>query len=237
MAHAVATNDMLRSHMVSDVAHEIRTPLTNIRGYVEGLRDGTLDPDEHTLGIIHDETLTLGRLVDELQDLALAEAGQLRLAKTAVEVATLIEHATDAVKPASTAKNLQLKSIVPNAIPMLTIDPARIGQVLANLLNNAIAHTPPGGEITVTAQAQRHVVAISVADTGTGISADDLPFVFERFYRADRSRTRASGGSGLGLTITKRIVEAHGGTITAKSEPGKGSTFTFTLPIEGSEQA
>jgi signal transduction histidine kinase len=230
MAHSVATNDMLRSHMVSDVAHELRTPLTNIRGYVEGLRDGTLAPDEHTLGVIHDETLALGRLVDELQDLALAEAGQLRLEKTRLEVPGLIERATNAVKPAVAAKGLRMDIIVPDDLPTVEADAARIGQVLANLLNNAIAYTPTDGEITIAAELQDGAVVISVTDTGSGIFADDLPFVFERFYRADRSRTRTSGGTGLGLTIAKRIVEAHGGSIEAKSELGKGSTFTFTLP-------
>jgi signal transduction histidine kinase len=231
MAESVARNELLRKHMVSDVAHELRTPLTNVRGYVEGMRDGVLEPTRETLDSVFEEAQLLSRLIDDLQELSLAEAGQLRLLRQPVEVSETLERAIAAARPRASARGISLHATVEPKLPLVDVDPDRVGQVLRNLLNNALAYTAAGGAVTVAAGRRGNRVELSVADTGTGIARDDLPYVFERFYRSDRSRARATGGSGLGLTIAKRIVEQHGGSITVASELGKGTRFAFTLPI------
>ena len=230
MVEAVARNEELRRHMVSDVAHELRTPLTNVRGYLEGLRDGVLEPDRETLDLIFEEAQLLGRLVDDLQDLALAEGGQLRLERQPVAVAELAERAVGAARPQFEARGVRLRTDLAEILPAVDADPERIGQVLRNLLSNALAHTPSGGDVLVGAKMAGAAIAVSVRDTGTGIEPEHRPFVFERFYRVDQSRARKSGGAGLGLAIAKQLVEAHGGRISVESAVGQGSTFTFTLP-------
>lgn len=230
MAEAVSRNEMLRRHMVSDVAHELRTPLTNMRGYVEAMRDGVLEHDCGTLDSVCQEAELLTRLVDDLQELALAEAGQLRLERRPVTVEEIVERATSAIRPQFAARGLRLETNFAKGLPAVDVDVERIGQVLRNLLNNAMAHTPEGGAVTISAHQAGGSVEVSVADTGTGIAPEHLRNIFERFYRADRSRARATGGAGLGLTIARQIVEAHGGQIRVESEPGQGARFTFTLP-------
>ncbi len=232
MADELAQLEELRRNMVSDVAHELRTPLTNIRGYLEALQDGVVQPEEQVIDSIHEEALLLGRLIDDLQELSLAEAGQLRLERQVVELAPLLRQAADALRPQAAAKELDLRVDLPDALPLVDVDAERIGQVLRNLLNNALIHTLPGGKITVAARAGGQWVAVEVQDTGIGIAAQDLPHVFERFYRADRSRARASGGAGLGLAIARQLVQAHGGRIEAQSQVGQGTRFTFTLPVK-----
>ena len=233
MADELAQQEKLRRNMVSDVAHELRTPLTNIRGYLEALQDGVVQPEEHVIDSIHEEALLLGRLIDDLQELSLAEAGQLRLELQTVELAPLLQQAADALRPQAAVKELDLQVDLPDALPLVHVDAERIGQVLRNLLNNALTHTPPGGKISITARASSQWIEVEVQDTGSGIAAQDLPRVFERFYRADKSRARASGGAGLGLAITRQIVQAHGGRIQAQSQAGQGARFTFTLPLKG----
>jgi len=169
--------------------------------------------------------------VDDLQELALAEAGQLRLQRQIVAVATLIAQAAEALKPQADAQGVTLRVEPPADLPPVDADPGRIGQVLRNLLHNALTHTPDGGAITLSARTDAGFVAVSVHDTGAGIPPEHLPHVFERFYRADRSRARVTGGAGLGLAIVKQLVMAHGGSVTVASAVGQGSTFTFTLPI------
>jgi len=172
----------------------------------------------------------LARLVEDLQELTLADAGQLTLVRQPADVADIARRAAAAAQPPAEARGLTIETDLPSQAAMADVDPERIGQVLRNLLSNATTHTPEGGRITVSLKDDDSELSVTVADTGAGIPAEDLPYVFERFYRVDRSRVRATGGAGLGLTIAKRLVEAHGGTISVESEVGKGSRFTFTLP-------
>ncbi|MDP2663381.1 MAG: ATP-binding protein [Dehalococcoidia bacterium] len=231
MAGAVGRNEALRRQMVSDVAHELRTPLTNIRGYLEGLRDGVFTPDRDTLDSIYQEAGSLERILDDLQDLALAEAGKLLLNRQPAAVKEVADRAISGVRPHFMARGVKLQTSIPEYLPLIDADAERVGQVLGNLLNNALSHTPENGTVTISARREGGTVEISVADTGAGIAPEHLPNVFERFYRADPSRTRATGGAGLGLSIARQIVEAHGGRISVESELGKGSRFTFSLPI------
>lgn len=231
MASDLERTEKLRRNMVADVAHELRTPLSNVRGYLEAIRDGVIKPDANTIRSLSEEAMLLSRLVDDLQDLALAEAGELKLVCQTEDVSELVNQTVATVQAQATAKGLSVSIDLSDRLPPVNIDYHRISQVLRNLLENAVAHTAKGGAITVAAKQQDNWVELSVTDTGEGIPADDLPNIFERFYRVDKSRTRATGGSGLGLTIAKRLVEAHGGKIEVQSELGKGSRFSFTIPV------
>ena len=230
MAEDLERTEQLRRNMVADVAHELRTPLSNIQGHLEAIRDGLLPAEPATFDSIYEEALLLARLVEDLQDLTLADAGQLTLIRQSVDVADIARRAAAAAQPPAEARGLTIETNLPSQPATAEVDPERIGQVLRNLLSNAITHTPEGGRITVELKDEGRELRIGVADTGVGIPPADLPYVFERFYRVDRSRVRATGGAGLGLTIAKRLVEAHCGTISVESEPGKGTQFTFTLP-------
>ncbi len=230
MADGLTHLEQLRRNMVTDVAHELRTPLSNIRGYLEAMRDGVAKPNPALINSLHEEALLLSRLVDDLQELELAEAGQLKLVKQPVEIKEVIEKAVHAVQPLALGRELHLQVDVPD-LPLIEADPERIGQVLRNLLNNAITHTSSGGEVTIVARNDGPQVEVSVRDTGVGIPPEHLSSVFERFYRADGSRARTTGGAGLGLSIVKHLVELHGGHVRAESIAGEGSTFSFTLPV------
>ncbi|MBU4480518.1 HAMP domain-containing protein, partial [Patescibacteria group bacterium] len=231
MADGLAHLEQLRRNMVADVAHELRTPLSNVRGYLEALRDGVMEATPATMDLLHSEAMLLSHLVDDLQELALAEAGQLSLNHQVVDLGQIAARAIEAVQPQAQAKGITLRLDVLEDLPLVRIDPQRMDQVLGNLLSNALTHTPSGGEITVTSTAKGTAVEISVSDTGEGIPPEHLPHVFERFYRVDKSRSRAVGGTGLGLAIAQQLVEAHGGHISLESEPGQGTRFTFTVPI------
>jgi signal transduction histidine kinase len=232
MADDLERIQRLRQNMVADIAHELRTPLSNLKGYLEAINDGVIKPNKATIRSLNEEATALSLLVADLQELSLADAGELKITKQPEDISKLISDTVTNSRPKATAKGLKLAVDLPNQLPLLNIDAHWIKQVLGNLLDNAIEHTNKGGRITVTANEQDKMVSISVSDNGEGIPAEDLPLIFERFYRVDKSRARTTGGSGLGLTIAKRLVEAHGGTITATSEVGKGSCFTFTLPKE-----
>ncbi len=223
--------EQLRRNLVADVAHELRTPLANIKGYLEAIRDGVMKPSQALITSLDEEASLLSRLVDELQELSLAEAGELKLVYQTEDIARLIRQAAALWQPQVTTKGISLSIDLPDDLPPVSVDWQRISQVLHNLLENAVSHTSRGGAITLAAATQGNYVQVRVSDTGEGIPAEDLPFIFERFYRVDRSRARATGGSGLGLTIARRLVEAHGGKITVESQLGKGSTFSFTIPI------
>ncbi len=231
MAGGLARLEELRRQLVTDVAHELRTPLSNIRGYLEALQDGVVEPERRVIDSLHEETMLLNHLVDDLQDLSLAEAGQLRLERQPVALADVVDGAVEAARPRAMAQKVALQVDLPEDLPLVDVDSRRVGQVLRNLLDNGLTHTRAGGKITVTAQVEGQWVEVSVRDTGSGIAAESLPHVFERFYRADKSRARATGGTGLGLAIVKQLVEAHGGRIWVESIEGEGSVFNFTLPI------
>jgi signal transduction histidine kinase len=232
MAGNIEQQEQLRRNMVGDVAHELRTPLTNLRGYLEAVRDGLITPDSALVDNLYEETMLLNRLVADLHELAQAEAGQLTLVRTATSLREVVEQAVGILRPQAGAKDVSLSVEIPDVLPDVDIDRERIGQVLRNLLSNALSHTPGGGEIRVSAVQEDDFVQVSVCDTGEGIAPEHLAHVFDRFYRADRSRARHTGGYGLGLAIVKQLVLAHGGTIAVESEPGSGSTFTFSVPIE-----
>jgi signal transduction histidine kinase len=189
-----------------------------------------MEPSSEVIGSVHAESLLLDHLVADLQELALAEAGQLPLNRRPVSLPAMIEQAVAAVRPEANDKGLQVSVNLTAALPEVDADPQRIGQVLRNLLRNAIQHTPTGGEIEVTAVRQDNKVQVSVRDNGEGIASEHLPHLFDRFYRADPSRARATGGTGLGLAIVKGVVEAHGGCVWAESTPGENTIFHFTLP-------
>lgn len=231
MADNLERIERLRRNMVADIAHELRTPLSNLRGYLEAINDGVVKPDETTIRSLNEEASSLSRLVEELQELSLADAGEININPQSEDIGRLIKETVTVTHAKANAKGLSLSCDLPETISPVYIDTYRIKQVLNNLLANAIVHTPKDGRITVKAWEQDNRVHVGVSDTGEGIPPEDLPMIFERFYRVDKSRTRATGGSGLGLTIAKRLIEAHGGTITVKSEVGKGSTFTFSLPV------
>ncbi|MFI9557735.1 sensor histidine kinase [Nonomuraea endophytica] len=215
--------EALRKDMVSDVAHELRTPLSNIRGWLEAVEDGVAPLDTRRL---LKESLLLQHIVDDLQDLSIADAGKLRLHPEPADVRDLL----DQVAAAHPAPG---RTLTVTAAPGLTLeaDPVRLRQAVGNLVTNAVRHTPPGGHVALTGRPRGDQMTIEVADTGTGIAPEDLPHVFDRFWRADRSRSRKGGGSGLGLAIVRSIVTAHGGTVTAASTPGEGTVFTITLPL------
>ncbi|MBK3641754.1 MULTISPECIES: HAMP domain-containing sensor histidine kinase [Streptomyces] len=221
-----------RKAMVSDIAHELRSPLTNIRGWLEVTRDGVVDPDPALLGSLHEESLVLQRIIDDLQDLAAADAGTLRLHREPVRAEDLLDQVVAAHRVAAVAADVEVSTDV-DGDPWLDADPVRMRQALGNLVSNALRHTPAGGTVTVAARRDGDDVVFTVTDTGSGIAAEDLPHVFERFWRAEKSRSRRTGGSGLGLPIVRHLVAAHGGTVTAQSEPGRGAAFALRLP--GSE--
>ncbi len=231
MASDLERTEQLRRNMVADAAHELRTPLSNIRGYIEAIRDGVKKPDEDTINTLDHEAVILSRLVNDLQELSLAEAGELKLNCQQEDIASLIKQTVASLQAQISAKGISASVALADQLPPVNIDRNRISQVLVNLFGNALEHTAKGGSITLSAEHQGSWVRVSVADNGSGIPAGELLNIFERFYRVDKSRTRATGGSGLGLTIAKRLVEAHGGRIEAQSEVGKGSRFSFTLPM------
>jgi signal transduction histidine kinase len=202
-----------------------------VQGSLEALMDGVYDLTPENVAGIHKQTVVLNRLVADLRDLALAEAGQLKLERKLLSLGDLIAQVSEGLEIQAHEKEVTLHIEVAANLPQVEADEQRITQVLFNLISNALRHTPAAGTITVSAELREDRVLVSVRDTGTGISPEDLPHVFERFYRADRSRARSTGGSGLGLTIAKQIVEAHGGQIWAQSWLGAGSTFAFSLPL------
>jgi two-component system sensor histidine kinase BaeS len=227
MSEHVATTENQRKDLMSDISHELRTPLGTIRGWLVAAQDGIAELDPELVESLLEETLVLQHLIDDLQELASADAGEFRLRPEPMDAGELLAqvaaaHAGDLV--VETSGNLQLYA-----------DPVRLRQAVGNLVVNAVRHTPPDGRIVLRGRRLRDEVVIEVSDTGSGIAAEHLPHVFDRFWRADRSRTRATGGSGLGLAIVRHLVEAHGGTVTVDSTPAAGTTFTLRLPAPAKE--
>jgi histidine kinase len=222
----------LRKQLIGDVAHELRTPLTTIKGSMEGLIDGVLPSEKDTFHQVYKEADRLQRLVNDLQDLNRVEAGAIQLNLEPIQVNTLIDVTQSRLKRQFEEKDVSLEIKIPDSLPQVMVDEDRFGQVLLNLVGNALQFTPSGGNVKVTAQEKKDEVIISVADTGVGIANEHLPHIFTRFYRVDKSRSRVGGGTGIGLTIAKHLVESHGGNVWAESPGvGKGSTFNISLPI------
>lgn len=225
MAASRAKAEQQRRTMVGDVAHELRTPLSNIRGWLEASQDGVAAPDPAVLDMLLEQALQLQHIVDDLQDLAAADAGGLRIHPELIGIRDLLDHVAEAHRPAATAEIV----VEASEEDEFTADPVRMRQIVGNLAANAVRHTP-AGRITLRGAVDGDWVEISVADTGSGISEEDLASVFDRFWRADQSRTRSTGGAGLGLAIVRKLVEAHGGTVSVASTQGTGTTFTVRLP-------
>lgn len=221
--------EQVRKAMVSDIAHELRTPLSNIRGWLEAAEDGLSERDPALIALLLKEALVLQHVVDDLQDLAEADAGKLRLNRSQVAVSEIFAQ-LDAAHDARAAQNgITLTVSNPEAL-QVHADPVRLRQILDNLVTNALRYVPSGGSVAVTARTEQDEVVFEVADNGTGISPEDLPHVFDRFWRAEKSRSRQTGGSGLGLAIVRNLAEAHGGSATAESTYGQGATFRVRLP-------
>lgn len=232
MAAALDNTEQRRLALIGDLAHELRTPLANIRATMEGLTDGVLAPAPDTFMEVERETARLQRLVSDLEELSRAEAGEIALNRQALDLQALIRSVAARLQLQYADKDVSLTLDLPAHLPEVYADPARITQVLINLLGNALQYTPAGGAVTVRAWSEARGVLVTVSDSGVGLSAEDLSHVFERFYRVDKSRSRVGGGSGVGLTIAQHLVEAHGGQIWAASPgAGQGSTFTFSLPF------
>ena len=232
MAVRLEQTETMRRQLLGDVAHELRTPLTSIKGYMEALIDGVLPANMETYQQVYREADRLQRLVHDLQELSRVEAGAYPLKLQPIAVSTLIAALTARLGRQFEEKGVSLQCDVSADLPRVRVDEDRIGQVLINLVGNALHYTPSGGSVRVVARQQGREIQIAVIDTGIGIPAEHLPHLFTRFYRVDKSRSRAGGGSGIGLTIGKHLVEAHGGRIWVTSAGADhGSTFTFTLPV------
>ncbi|HEX6387369.1 MAG TPA: HAMP domain-containing sensor histidine kinase, partial [Anaerolineae bacterium] len=230
MSTDLARANQLRRQMTADIAHDLRTPTSVIMGYTEALSDGKLPGTPEIYQIMHKEVQHLGHLIEDLRVLSLADAGELPLAPQAVSPLALLEQAAAAHGVQAHKAGIRLTIEAAPDLPSIDVDPGRMAQVLGNLVSNALRHTPAGGQVTLSASQNHGHVLLKVRDTGAGIAAEDLPHIFRRFYRSDKSRSQ-NGESGLGLAIARSIVEAHGGTIAAESTPGRGTTIIITLPI------
>jgi signal transduction histidine kinase len=233
MAATIAATEQRRSELLGDVAHELRTPLATLDGYLEGLADGVVEPDAATWTLLRGETRRMIGLVADIAQLSRAEAGQLDLDVQAVAPAAIVEQACAGIAADAAVLGLRLETSIAPDLPAVHADRERAVQILVNLLANAVRYTPPPGVISVEVRQDGDGVRFAVSDNGIGIGAGDLPHVFERFYRVDKSRSRAYGGSGVGLTIARALAEAMNGRLTAESAGlGKGSTFTLWLPCQ-----
>lgn len=228
MAEAIKTGEELRKSLTADVAHELRTPLSILRGTLDSIQAGVLEATPDVILSLQDETIRMSRLIKDLSDLSRAEAGNLDLHRELIRPSDLKDKFSY-LRTEAELKGIDFEIDIPDNLPEISVDIVRIVQVISNLFNNALRHTTTG-KIQLTAEKADDGVMFSVRDTGTGIKKEDLPFVFERFYREDKSRSRKTGGMGLGLSIAKGIVEAHGGRIWVDSKIGLGSTFSFLLP-------
>jgi len=229
--------EKVRQDFVANISHELRTPIASLKAIAETLQDGAVDNREVALDFlqrIQIEIDKLAQMVSELGELSLIESGDVPLNMKSADVAAVIERVVGRMAAQADRAGNRLEMGTPPDLPAVRIDEDRIEQVLVNLIHNAIKFTPPGGRINVSARAEKENVLVSVADTGAGIPPDDLPHIFERFYKVDKARS--GGGTGLGLAIAKHIVRSHGGDVGAESEPGKGSTFTFSLPLAESRR-
>jgi two-component system sensor histidine kinase BaeS len=232
MAARLDASEDLRHRLLSDVAHELRTPVATMNAYLEGLEDGVTELDPETVGLLRAQGTRLIRLAEDLSAVSKAQSGEVGLALAPQDPAELLRLAVLAAKDRAEAGGVELTVQVDSSMPPVLADPDRMAQVLGNLVDNALRHTESGGRVVLAGRRMPDAVTLSVSDTGEGIEPQHLPYVFERFYRADSARDRASGGSGIGLAVARALVEAHGGTISAESDGrGKGARFVVTLPI------
>jgi two-component system, OmpR family, sensor histidine kinase BaeS len=230
MAAALERVELLRTALVEDMAHELRTPLTNLRGYTEAMADGVVEPTSEMLATMHAEIERLTRLVEDLDSLARRESAARARVRAEIDLANVVRGALALAEPDLAARSIVVRVEEEPNFPRLTAEPDAIGQVVANLVQNAGRYTTDGGEIVVRLRSNRSVISCSVANTGPEIPVDDLPFIWERLHRVDRSRTRSTGGAGIGLAIVRQIVEAHGGHVGAESAAG-WTTIWFRLPV------
>jgi len=232
MAEQLEKKEKSKRQLLADIAHELRNPLSIIQGNLEAWLDGVLTPAPDQIASVYDEIVLLSRLITDLRDLSLAEAGQLKLSQSATELGEFIFAEITSVQNRCQEKQVSISAELPTGLPLVFIDRDRIRQVLHNLIDNALRYTPAGGIIKIGATyTTPGWVTVSVADSGGGIVPEDLPCVFDHFYKADRSRHRGHGGAGIGLAMVKQLVELHGGKVWVESQKGKGSTFFFTLPV------
>jgi len=231
MSRKVARANNLRKQMTADIAHDLRTPLTVIAGYIESMRDGVLQPTPARLSLIYSEIEGLQHLVGDLRMLTQVDAGELPLHPQRIAPCGLLEHVAATYEHRADQQEVRLELDAPEDLPDLNVDEGRMMQVFGNLLSNALRYTPAGGEIRLSARVEGERVILSVADTGEGIAEEDMPFIFDRFRRADQSRHSETGESGLGLAIVKALVEAHGGTVRAESQRNQGTIISIELPV------
>jgi two-component system sensor histidine kinase BaeS len=230
MSAALARSNDLRRRMTADIAHDLRTPLSVILGYTEGLSDGKLQATAETFTVMHTEALHLSCLIDDLKILALADAGELPLTRQPIAPGVLLRRASDAHRVEADRQQIEIRIMVASDLPEVEVDVQRMAQVLGNLMSNALRYTPTGGEITLSAERADDSIRLRVSDNGAGIPAEDLPDIFARSFRGDKARRQEEGETGLGLAIAKSLVEAQGGRITVESSLGEGTTFTIDLP-------
>jgi signal transduction histidine kinase len=232
MAASLAETETMRQQLLGDVTHELNTPLASIKGYMEGLQDGVLPATPETFQLVHREASRLQRLVQDLQELSRAEAGQITLHIDACNPRDIITTVVERMRPQFQEKEIALHTALPDDLPAVRADSDRTAQVLTNLLGNALQYTPSGGEVTIEAAKDGQHLRFTVVDTGIGLAPDDLERIFQRFYRVEKSRSRVGGGSGIGLTVARHLAEAQGGEIHAESGGiSKGSRFSFTVPL------
>jgi len=235
MAETLAVNTSLRRQFLANIAHELRTPLAIIQGHLEGMVDGVIEPSIEQLSSLHEEAIRLNRLITDLRDLSLAEVRQLALEKNITDVNQIVSRALYMLKPLADGKDIRVNCTLDEKLPEIVADADRISQVFYNILVNAIRYSPAKGivkVVTMVAEMEgRSWLKILVADNGPGIAQEDIPHIFDHFYRGDKSRDRKSGGSGLGLAIVKQLVEIHGGQVAVESKLGEGSVFQVLLPV------
>lgn len=230
MAEKLKQNEQLRKNMLADIAHELRTPLSILRGNLESLQEGVIQPKTEVFASLHEETVRMTRLVSDLQELALAEAGELKLNIQSVLLPEIVAGIYANLALDACRRGITLQTEIPDQMEVMA-DGARLEQVLYNLLTNSFKNTPCGGTVKIIGRMAAGQAEIAVEDSGSGIGIEDLPYIFDRFYRSDKSRNRETGGAGLGLAITKGLVEAQGGRVWAESQIGQGSRFVFTIPL------
>lgn len=236
MAETLTINNNLRRQFLANIAHELRTPLAIIQGHLEGMMDGVIEPSKEQLASLHEEAIRLNRLITDLRDLSLAEVRQLALEKSSIDVNQIVGRAVYMLKPLADAKAISVYCLLGERLPAMEADADRISQVVYNILVNAIGYSPVKSTVQVITEKfedrGRPWVRIAVLDKGPGIAEEDIPYIFDHFYRGDKSRDRKSGGSGIGLAVVKQLVEIHGGRVTVESKLGQGSVFKILLPLE-----